>query len=87
MIKPDYLNGWTYHPEFSTADTSSLESTIHINDSAEAIADAIIYMKEHPEIIKQFEAAIELWYFKGDYSWKTIADDVYHDCYKIIANK
>lgn len=41
MIKPDYLNGWTYHPEFSTADTSSLESTIHINDSAEAIADAI----------------------------------------------
>ena len=41
MIKPDYLNGWTYHPEFSTADTSSLESVIHINDSAEAIADAI----------------------------------------------
>ena len=41
MIKPDYLNGWTYHPEFSTADTSSLQSTIHINDSAEAIADAI----------------------------------------------
>lgn len=41
MIKPDYLNGWTYHPEFSTADTSSLKSTIHINDSAEAIADAI----------------------------------------------
>ena len=54
---------------------------------SQAIADAIIYMKEHPEIIKQFEAAIELWYFKGDYSWKTIADDVYHDCYKIIANK
>lgn len=46
MIKPDYLNGWTFKPEFSTADTSSfgstnLESTIHINDSAEAIADAI----------------------------------------------
>ena len=41
MIKPDYLNGWTYHPEFTTADTSSLESTIYINDSAEAIADAI----------------------------------------------
>lgn len=41
MIKPDYLNRWTYHPEFTTADTSSLESTIHINDSAEAIADAI----------------------------------------------
>lgn len=46
MIKPDYLNGWTYHPEFTTADTSSfgstsLESTIHINDSADSIADAI----------------------------------------------
>ena len=41
MIKPDYLNKWTYHPEFATADTSSLESTIHINDSTEAIADAI----------------------------------------------
>lgn len=41
MIKPDYLNGWTYHPEFTTADTSSLESAIHINDSTEAIADAI----------------------------------------------
>ena len=41
MIKPDYLNGWTYRPEFTTADTSSLESTIHINDSAEAITDAI----------------------------------------------
>lgn len=41
MIKPDYLNKWTYHPEFTTADTSSLESTIHINDSTEAIADAI----------------------------------------------
>ena len=41
MIKPDYLNGWTYHPEFTTADTSSLESTIYINDSTEAIADAI----------------------------------------------
>ena len=41
MIKPDYLNGWTYHPEFTTADTSSLESVIHINDSVEAIADAI----------------------------------------------
>lgn len=41
MIKPDYLNGWTYRPEFTTADTSSLESTIHIDDSTEAIADAI----------------------------------------------
>jgi hypothetical protein len=41
MIKPDYLNGWTYRPEFTTADTSSFESNIHINDSAEAIADAI----------------------------------------------
>ena len=41
MIKPDYLNGWTYRPEFTTADTSSLESTIYINDSTEAIADAI----------------------------------------------
>lgn len=41
MIKPDYLNGWTYHPEFTTADTSSLEPTIYINDSAIAIADAI----------------------------------------------
>lgn len=46
MIKHDYLNGWTYHPEFTTADTSSfgsisLESNIHINDSTEAIADAI----------------------------------------------
>ena len=41
MIKPDYLNGWTYHPEFTTADTTSYSSTIHINDSAEAIADVI----------------------------------------------
>lgn len=41
MIKPDYLNGWTYGLDFSTADTSSLKSTIHINDSTEAIADAI----------------------------------------------
>lgn len=53
MIKPDYLNGWTYHPEFTTADTSStetsncLESTIHINDSAEAIADAIDRRIDH----------------------------------------
>lgn len=40
MIKPDYLNGWTYHSEFSTADTSSLKSTIHVNGT-ESIADAI----------------------------------------------
>lgn len=47
MIKPDYLKGWTYHPEFSTADTSSLESTIYINDRAEAIADAINRRMHH----------------------------------------
>lgn len=52
MIKHDYLNGWTYHPEFTTADTSSfgsisLESNIHINDSAEAIADAINRRMRH----------------------------------------
>lgn len=35
MIKPDYLNKWTYHPEFATADTSN------INDSVDAVADAI----------------------------------------------
>ena len=35
MIKPDYLNKWTYHPEFATADTSD------INYSVDAVADAI----------------------------------------------
>ena len=47
MIKPDYLNGWTYHPEFTTADTTSLEYTIPIPDSAEAIADAINRRMHH----------------------------------------
>ena len=62
MIKPDYLHGWTFKPEFSTADTSSfgstsLESTIHINDSAEAIADAVnrrmhhIYNKREADMV------------------------------------
>lgn len=40
MIKSEYLNGWTYRPEFTTADTSSLESIIHINDNTD-IAEAI----------------------------------------------
>lgn len=40
MIKPDYLHGWTCDPDYITG-TSSLQSTIHINDSAEAIANAI----------------------------------------------
>lgn len=47
MIKPDYLNGWTYHPEFTTADTTHLEYTIPIPDSAEAIADAINRRMHH----------------------------------------
>lgn len=57
MIKPDYLNGWTCKPEFTTADTSSLQSTIHINDSTEAIADAInrrinhIYNKREADMV------------------------------------
>lgn len=54
MIKPDYLNGWTYDLEFSTADTSSLKSTIHINDSAEAIAYGI--RKELDRRYKEREA-------------------------------
>ena len=54
MIKPDYLYGWTFKPEFTTADTSSLQSTIHINDSAEAIANAINRRIHH--IYNEWEA-------------------------------
>lgn len=55
-IKSDYLYGWTYKPEFTTADTSSLQSTIdtsslqstiHTSDSTDAIADAIYRRINH----------------------------------------
>ena len=41
MIKPDYLNGWTYHPEFSTADTTSLYSDLYTSTSSNTIASEI----------------------------------------------
>lgn len=54
---------------------------------SQAIAEAIINMKEHPEIITQFETAIEQWYLKGDYSWKLLATKLYHNCYENIVSK
>ena len=54
MIKPDYLNGWTYHPEFSTADTSSLYSNLYTSTSSNTIASEI--NKKVQEICKEHEA-------------------------------
>ena len=54
MIKPDYLNGWTYHPEFTTADTSSLYSDLHTSTSSDTIASEI--NKKVREICREHEA-------------------------------
>lgn len=54
MIKQDYLNGWTYHPEFSTADTTSLYSDLHTSTSSNTIASEI--NKKVREICREHEA-------------------------------
>lgn len=54
MIKPDYLNGWTYHPEFTTADTSSLYSDLRTSTSSDTIASEI--NKRVREICREHEA-------------------------------
>ena len=53
MIKPDYLNGWTYHPEFTTADTSSLYSDLRTSTSSDTIASEI--NKRVREICREHE--------------------------------
>lgn len=54
MIKPDYLNGWTYHPEFSTADTTSLYSDLYTSTSSNTTASEI--NKKVQEICREHEA-------------------------------
>lgn len=54
MIKPDYLNGWTYHPEFTTADQSSLYSDLYTSTSSDTIASEI--NKRVREICREHEA-------------------------------